>query len=136
MCAWSNESLDFNTLAANIAGSSGLSFIPQIIPFGKKFCSLSLFLIRTNILLSSFDTIHTQETIVKLSKWNELVNTIDPMTSRFEGWISVTGLPFNMWNKSFFDRIDNMFGGLINQHTKGFLPPYRGYNQSEDKNSG
>lgn len=46
------------------------------------------------------------------------------MMSRFEGWISLMGLPFNMWNKRFFDRIGNMFDGMIDidQQTKVLSP--------------
>lgn len=103
-------------MASDIVFSTRLPFTPEMYPFGQGralfFCSS----IDEAFTTASFRSIKTQGTVVYLSRWGELVNTIDPMTSRFEGWNSDKGLPFNLWNQRCFDRIANMLEGLIDIH--------------------
>lgn len=46
--------------------------------------------------------------IVTLNKLIAMLNTIDTLRSKFEGWISIVGLPFNKWNKETFDTIGSL----------------------------
>lgn len=50
------------------------------------------------------------------------MNTIEPLKAKFEGWICVWGLPFDIWNKESFSRLVAR-GGLIeiDKQTKDFL---------------
>lgn len=64
-----------------------------------------------------------------LNKWNTLVNTIDLHKSRFEGWISIKGLPFDRWNRDDVDKIGSLCGGFTRSRpNNGFS--YRSKNQS------
>lgn len=100
-------------MAADIARTTSLPFIPKIIPFADGravfFCSNP----SEATTVISIGIIKTQGIVVHLSKWNEKIDIIDPTTARFEGWIGIKGLPFNMWTKGIFEKISKWCGGLL-----------------------
>lgn len=53
---------------------------------------------------------------VTLSEWVPKVNTSDPVRSRFEGWIAISGLPFCRWSLKTFQSIGSSCGGLEEIH--------------------
>lgn len=57
--------------------------------------------------------IKTPTTTVYLSRCHRFVNVIDTNISRFRGWISVRGLPFDSWCMKTFETIANQYGGLL-----------------------
>lgn len=80
LCAWS----DNYPMVANIAQSTDLPYVPNLLPFGKDqapfFCS-SPSEATTTI---SYGSIISQGAIT-LNGWNESVNTTEPSRTRFEG---------------------------------------------------
>lgn len=65
-------------------------------------------------------TIHTEGAIVSLNKCNVMVNTIDPMRSKFDSQISVRG-SLSIDGTRRFDRILSHCGGTI--EVEGFFNP-------------
>lgn len=96
------------SLADNIAQATGLPYIPKLLPFGDDralfFCLSCLEATKA----IACGPIYTKGKTVTLTKWTELVNSLDTSTTRFEAWISIQGLPFNFWNTLTFELITGL----------------------------
>lgn len=105
-------------MASDIAKASQLAFDPNLLPFGAGralfFCTSFA---EVNRIIAKV-TILTRGIIVSLNKWYELLNTVDPSRAKFDGWITVQGLPFNLWTEEAFDHIASMCGGLAEIHKR------------------
>lgn len=81
-----------------------LRSIPRLIPFTEErslsFCSFP----SKASKVVNIASIVTEGTKVFLNNWNPMVNTVDTQRSRFEGWISIRGIPFEDGTKKTLNR--------------------------------
>lgn len=100
ICDWSDNNTDIRIIAEDIGKVSSPNYVPSIIPFGAQravlFCSSPT----VSSQIAELGPIHTQGSVVVLNGWHELVSTIEPLKAKFEGWISVWGLPFHCGTKN------------------------------------
>lgn len=84
ICAWSDNIVDPYSMVANIAQSTGLPYIANLLPFGNDQASFFWFPRKPS---NHYDIIwlHNLTGYNHDNRWNESVDTIEPTRTRFEG---------------------------------------------------
>lgn len=85
----------------------------------EQFCCPTEEVVNRVVESNSLDK---NEETVRFHTWYHLVNTFDTEILSFSGWITIKGLPFDMWNEETFKHIGQKSGVLqeINQNPKNF----------------
>lgn len=105
--------MDLEKMAINIAKECRFRFIPNLLPFGDKGALFFCPMLNDSLRAIAQGQISSWTNTLFLHKYYRLVNAINTDFSRFRGWISIRGLPFDLWTDENFGTTAKLFGRLI-----------------------
>lgn len=105
VCDWPDKQKDLESTAKSIAEATGLRFTSKLIFAEERALFFWSFPMEASKVVTK-KTITLEGKSVYLNKWNTSVNIIDLHKSRFEGWISIKGLPFDNGTEMTLTRLE------------------------------